>query len=100
MGDSSTPTPADTLRALIRFDTTNPPGGEGPCLEYLRGLFEARGISCRTLGASAERPNLVVHVSGRGEAPPPLMHGPVDVVTTAGQQWKPRPCDGYPVRHH
>jgi acetylornithine deacetylase/succinyl-diaminopimelate desuccinylase-like protein len=98
MGDSSTPTPADTLRALIRFDTTNPPGGEGPCLEYLRGLFEARGISCRTLGASAERPNLVVHVSGRGEAPPLLMQGHVDVVTTAGQQWKHPPFGGDQVR--
>src|SRR5262252_10229680 len=98
MGDSSTPTPADTLRALIRFDTTNPPGGEGPCLEYLRGLFDAAGVSSQVLCDSAERPNLVVRVSGRGEAPPLLMQGHVDVVTTAGQQWKHPPFGGDLVR--
>src|SRR5215471_18960882 len=80
MGES-TPTAADTLRALIRFDTTNPPGRERPCLEFLRGLFGARGISGQMLGASLERPNLVVRVPGRGEAPPLLMqgHGALDM---------------------
>ena len=93
MGES-TPAAADTLRALIRFDTTNPPGGERPCLEFLRGLFGARGIAGQMLGASPERPNLVVRVPGRGEAPPLLMQGHVDVVTTAGQQWTHPPFRG------
>src|SRR5215472_9741168 len=72
MGET-TPTPADTLGTLIRFDTTNPPGDEGPCLDYLTSLFQARGIACLMMGASAERPNLVVRVPGRGQAPPLLM---------------------------
>src|SRR5215472_14565052 len=90
----TTPTPADTLRSLIRFDTTNPPGDEGPCLDYLMSLFQARGIVCRMLGASAERPNLVVRVPGRGMAPPLLMQGHVDVVTTAAQHWTHPPFGG------
>lgn len=93
MGET-TPTPADTLRRLIRFDTTNPPGGEGPCLDYLMSLFQARGVACRMLGASPERPNLVVRVGGRGQAPPLLMQGHVDVVTTAGQHWTRPPFAG------
>lgn len=93
MGET-TPTPADTLRRLIRFDTTNPPGGEGPCLDYLMSLFQARGVACRMLGASSERPNLVVRVGGRGQAPPLLMQGHVDVVTTAGQHWTRPPFAG------
>src|SRR5215471_9360271 len=90
----TTPTPADTLCSLIRFDTTNPPGDEGPCLDYLMSLFQARGIVCRMLGASAERPNLVVRVPGRGMAPPLLMQGHVDVVTTAAQHWTHPPFGG------
>lgn len=93
MGET-TPTPADVLRALIRFDTTNPPGNEGQCLQYLKELFEARGVQCLMLGGSAARPNLVARVSGRGEAPPLLLQGHVDVVTTAGQDWKHPPFGG------
>ncbi len=89
-----TPKPADLLRRLIRFDTTNPPGNEGPCLAYLKGLFESRGIEGTMLGGSSDRPNLVVRVPGRGQAPPLLMQGHVDVVTTAGQDWEHPPFSG------
>ncbi len=89
-----TPTPAALLRELIRFDTTNPPGGEGPCLDHLRGLFQARGVDGSLLGATAERPNLVVRLPGRGLAPPLLMQGHVDVVTTTGQHWTHPPFGG------
>src|SRR5437588_632550 len=85
------PAPAGLLRDLIRFDTTNPPGDEGPCLAHLRALFDAHGVSTAMLAASPERPNLVVRVPGRGEAPPLLLQGHVDVVTTAGQAWRRPP---------
>src|SRR5215472_17494172 len=93
----TTPTPAETLQRLIRFDTTNPPGNEGPCLDYLMSLFRARGIACQRLGASPERPNLVLRVPGRGQAPPLLMQGHVDVVTTTGQPWTHPPFGGQVV---
>src|SRR5438105_13253309 len=87
-------TPAEVLQHLIRFDTTNPPGNEGPCLAWLRDLFEARGLEARLLSAAPDRPNLVVRVPGRGEAPPLLLQGHVDVVTTAGQTWARPPFGG------
>src|SRR5438067_1789766 len=56
-----TPAPAELLQDLLRFDTTNPPGNEGPCQSYLRELFEARGI--RTgIGGGGARPE---HIGGR-----------------------------------
>jgi hypothetical protein len=30
--------PVELLRELIRFDTTNPPGNEGPCIDHLRDM--------------------------------------------------------------
>ena len=90
----SSTAPVDLLQKLIRFDTTNPPGNEGPCLTWLRELFEARGVDGLLLAGSPERPNLVVRVPGRGEAPPLLLQGHVDVVTTVGQAWTRPPFGG------
>lgn len=86
--------PAGLLRELIRFDTTNPPGAERPAQEHLKAVLEAAGIESRLLGADPERPNLVARVAGRGEAPPLLMQGHVDVVTTEGQDWTRPPFAG------
>src|SRR5258708_17841213 len=87
MGQTATIAPAELLRQLIRFDTTNPPGDEGPCLEHLRALFDAAGVSSRTLVSPGGRPHLVVRVPGRGEAPPLLLQGHADVVTAAAPRW-------------
>ena len=87
------PAVAALTRALIRFDTTNPPGAEAECIGYLEGLFRSAGLDTWTAGAVPSRPNLVVRVPGRGEAPPLLLQGHVDVVTTVGQPWS-RPAFG------
>jgi acetylornithine deacetylase/succinyl-diaminopimelate desuccinylase-like protein len=90
----SSMTPAELAQHLVRFDTTNPPGNEGPCLAWLRELFEVRGVRGRLFAASPDRPNLVVRVPGRGVAPPLLLQGHVDVVTSAGQAWARPPFAG------
>jgi acetylornithine deacetylase/succinyl-diaminopimelate desuccinylase-like protein len=87
-------TPAELLQQLIRFDTTNPPGNEGPCLAWLKALFEARGLEASLFAQAPDRPNLVVRMPGRGEAPPLLLQGHVDVVTTLGQSWTRPPFAG------
>jgi acetylornithine deacetylase/succinyl-diaminopimelate desuccinylase-like protein len=89
---------AELLRQLIRFDTTNPPGNEAECLAHLDALLGGAGADCRTLVSPDGRPNLVVRVRGRGEAPPLLLQGHVDVVTTAGQRWTHPPFAGDLVR--
>ena len=77
--------PAELLRNLIRFDTTNPPGNERECISYIDGLLSEAGIETTIRARDPERPNLIARLPGRGAAPPLLLYGHVDVVTTAGQ---------------
>jgi acetylornithine deacetylase/succinyl-diaminopimelate desuccinylase-like protein len=87
----SAPDVVELLRELIRFDTTNPPGNETACIEHVRGLLTAAGIESKILAQAGDRPNLIARLEGRGEAPPLLLYGHVDVVTTTGQQWTHEP---------
>jgi acetylornithine deacetylase/succinyl-diaminopimelate desuccinylase-like protein len=91
--------PAELLQQLIRFDTTNPPGNEAGCIEFVRNLLADAGIESELYAKVAERPNLIARIEG-GDRPPLLLQGHVDVVTTVGQRWT-RPAfsgalvDGY-----
>jgi acetylornithine deacetylase/succinyl-diaminopimelate desuccinylase-like protein len=86
-------TPAELAQRLIRFDTTNPPGNEAECVDFLRGLLEDAGIETQIYAKVPERPNLVARIEG-GAEPPLLLQGHVDVVTTAGQRWARPPFGG------
>src|SRR5579884_2282283 len=79
--------PAELLRALIRFDTTNPPGNEAACVAYIRDLLAAAGIESTILARDPSRPNLIARLKGEGAAPPLLLQGHVDVVPAARQPW-------------
>lgn len=95
--DADTPRsarPAELLQHLIRFDTTNPPGNEVACIGYIRDVLAGAGISSTILARDPARPNLVARVAGRGDAPPLLLYGHVDVVTTVGQNWSHPPFSG------
>jgi acetylornithine deacetylase/succinyl-diaminopimelate desuccinylase-like protein len=85
--------PAELLRNLIRFDTTNPPGNERACISYIDGLVREAGIESVIRARDRERPNLIARLPGRGTAPPLLLQGHVDVVSTAGQQWSQPPFE-------
>ena len=85
--------PVELLAQLLRFDTTNPPGNERGCIEWIRGLLEGLGCEVRILGRSPERPNLIARLRGAGAAPPFLMQGHVDVVAAAGT-WRHGPFAG------
>jgi acetylornithine deacetylase/succinyl-diaminopimelate desuccinylase-like protein len=86
-------TVVELLRELIRFDTTNPPGNEEACIEFVRAQLEDAGCETATYALDPARPNLVSRLPGGG-APPLLLQGHVDVVTTAGQSWTHPPFDG------
>lgn len=92
--------PAALLQALLRFDTTNPPGNEGACIAFIAGLLREAGLPPTILAKDPARPNLLARLPGTGAAPPLLLYGHVDVVTTAGQAWRHPPfagqvADGY-----
>jgi acetylornithine deacetylase/succinyl-diaminopimelate desuccinylase-like protein len=86
--------PAELLQKLIRFDTTNPPGNEGECVKYINDLLTDAGFKTMILAKDSKRPNLITRLQGRGDVPPLMLYGHVDVVTTAGQQWKHPPFAG------
>jgi acetylornithine deacetylase/succinyl-diaminopimelate desuccinylase-like protein len=85
--------PVELLQELIRFDTTNPPGNEGECVAFVRGVLESAGCETETYDGAPGRPNLVSRIEGKGSAPF-LLQGHVDVVTTAGQHWTQPPFEG------
>jgi acetylornithine deacetylase/succinyl-diaminopimelate desuccinylase-like protein len=88
------PDPVELLQTLIRFDTTNPPGGERAAVEHIAALIEDAGVEVTTIAKDPGRPNLVARITGRGEAPGLLLQGHVDVVPTTGQQWSRDPFSG------
>jgi acetylornithine deacetylase/succinyl-diaminopimelate desuccinylase-like protein len=85
--------PLELLQRLLRFDTSNPPGNERECIEWIKGLLEAIGCEVRILAQQPERPNLIARIAGRGESPPLLLQGHVDVVAARGE-WQHGPFDG------
>jgi acetylornithine deacetylase/succinyl-diaminopimelate desuccinylase-like protein len=85
--------PVEILQRLIRFDTTNPPGNERECIGWIEGLLSEAGLETRILARDDDRPNVVARLRGEGSAPPLLLQGHVDVVSTAGQQWAHPPFD-------
>lgn len=88
------PQPAELLQQLIRFDTTNPPGNERACIQFIHGVLKQAGIQASLVARTPGRPNLVARLKGSGQAPPLLLYGHVDVVTTKGQAWTHPPFEG------
>jgi acetylornithine deacetylase/succinyl-diaminopimelate desuccinylase-like protein len=86
--------PAELLRRLIRFDTTNPPGDERDCVEYVEGLLSEAGFDTGLYARDPDRPNCVARLEGGDEAPALLLYGHVDVVPTTGQEWTHPPFEG------
>ncbi len=86
--------PVELLRELIRFDTTNPPGNEGPCIDFLEGLLREAGVTTERAEKVPGRPNLIARWPGRGQAPGLLFYGHVDVVPAAEQAWSVPPFAG------
>jgi acetylornithine deacetylase/succinyl-diaminopimelate desuccinylase-like protein len=83
---------AETLRhfqALLRFDTSDPPGGEAPAVEYLKQVLEKEGIPVKTFALKEEphRPNLVAKLTGNGRKRPLLIMAHTDVVNVDPKKW-------------
>jgi acetylornithine deacetylase/succinyl-diaminopimelate desuccinylase-like protein len=88
------PFTVELARDLIRLDTTNPPGEEHLAVELIERHLTDAHIEHARYESEPGRPNLVARVKGRGEAPPLLLQGHVDVVTTVNQDWRHRPFGG------
>jgi acetylornithine deacetylase/succinyl-diaminopimelate desuccinylase-like protein len=81
-------------RALIRVDTSNPPGNETPAAELLAGYLREAGVDCELIGPDPERLNLVARISGRGEGPSLMLMAHTDVVPAPDSNWTVPPFEG------
>ena len=61
------------FRALLQFDTSDPPGGELPAAEYLYNVLQAEGIDVEMLATDSERPNVLARIEGNGSKQPLLI---------------------------
>ena len=75
------------FRALLQFDTSDPPGRELPAAEYLREVLEAEGIPVEMLYNDPERPNVLARLEGNGEKEPLLIMAHTDVVNVDPEKW-------------
>ena len=82
------------LRALLRFDTVNPPGNEAAVQAFLRELLEAAGFECELVAALEGRPNLVARMTARSDGPTLCLMGHVDTVLADPNEWTVDPWAG------
>jgi acetylornithine deacetylase/succinyl-diaminopimelate desuccinylase-like protein len=84
----------ELLQRLIRFNTVNPPGNEGPAQQWLEGLLEREGFECELLAATPDRPNLVARLGAASDGPSLCLLGHVDTVPADPEDWQTDPWTG------
>ncbi len=82
------------FQALVRMDTSDPPGNEQPAADYLKQLFEKEGIPVQTFTLAPNRTNVVARVKGNGRKRPLLIMGHLDVVNVDPSKWTHPPFSG------
>ena len=75
------------FQAIVRMDTTDPPGGERPVVEYLKKVLGEAGIEFQEFALEPNRPNLVARLKGLGAKRPLLLMGHTDTVNVDAQKW-------------
>ena len=80
------------LQALIRFDTTNPPGNELPLAEYLSRVLEQEGIETKLLVPLPGRAAVIARLRGNGAKRPVMLLAHMDVVGVERDKWS---CDPF-----
>jgi acetylornithine deacetylase/succinyl-diaminopimelate desuccinylase-like protein len=77
----------DHFQALLRLDTSNPPGHEKIAADYVKQVLERNGIPVQMFALEPDRPNLVARIKGSGRRQPLLLMGHTDVVTIDPAKW-------------
>src|SRR5260370_21263724 len=73
--------------ALLRIDTSNPPGNETKAANYVKGVLDREGISNQIFTLEPDRGNLVARLKGNGSKRPIIVMGHLDVVGVQRDKW-------------
>jgi acetylornithine deacetylase/succinyl-diaminopimelate desuccinylase-like protein len=79
------------FQAMVRMDTTSPPGNEKPVADYVAQVLEREGIPVQTFALEAHRPNVVARLTGNGRKRPLLIMGHTDTVNVDLSKWQHAP---------
>ncbi|MGH7427561.1 MAG: M20/M25/M40 family metallo-hydrolase, partial [Candidatus Methylomirabilaceae bacterium] len=74
-------------QALLRLDTSNPPGNERLVAEYLKQVLDRERIPSQIRALDPNRSNLIARLNGSGRQRPLLIMGHADVVTVDTAKW-------------
>ena len=78
-------------RALLRIDTSNPPGDETRAANYLARVLDREHIPWRIFALAPNRGNLVARLKGNGSKRPVILLGHTDVVGVDREKWRVNP---------
>jgi acetylornithine deacetylase/succinyl-diaminopimelate desuccinylase-like protein len=85
---------SELLSALIRIDTSNPPGNETAVAEYLRDWFRGHGLEGEVVGEFPDRLSFVLRLEGARPGPSLLLLAHTDVVPANAADWQVPPFSG------
>ena len=74
-------------QALIRIDSTDPPGNETHVVEYVKKVLEAEGIPVIVSAREPNRANLIARIKGNGSRKPLMIMGHTDTVKVDPAKW-------------
>jgi acetylornithine deacetylase/succinyl-diaminopimelate desuccinylase-like protein len=88
------------LSALVKIDTSNPPGNEIKAANYIKSVLDKEGIPSEIFESAPGRANLVARLKGNGTEKPLMLMGHLDVVGVERDKWTVDPFaaitkDGY-----
>lgn len=75
------------LTALVKIDTSNPPGDEIKAANYIKSLLDKEGIPSEIFESAPGRANLVARLKGSGTKKPLMLMGHLDVVGVERDKW-------------
>ena len=75
------------FQAVLRFDTSDPPGSERPAAEYLKQVLDREGIATKVFELEPNRLNVVARLKGSGKKRPLLLMGHTDTVNVDPAKW-------------
>lgn len=85
---------AAKLQALIRIDTTNPPGNEAAAAQLIAEWLRAEGVEPERYQSAPGRQIVIGRLKGRGDLPPLLLLNHLDVVMAEAEHWTQPPFAG------
>ncbi len=75
------------FQALVRIDSTDPPGNETKVAEYVKKVLDAEGIPAVLVAQNPARANLIARLKGNGSKRPLLIMGHSDTVRVDPPKW-------------